>query len=90
MAVTPIEVFNAYKANEARANATYKDQKLSVSFRVDEIEDDHVVPDLNDWDEAQFKFSQEELINFNIGESGTAFCELDGFEIDTFLKFDCR
>ena len=47
--------------------------------------------DLDDFmDAAQLYFSEEDLINFNIGERASAVCELDGFQIDTFLEFDCR
>ena len=41
-------------------------------------------------EEAQLRFDQEELIEFNIGDQGNRICELDGFELDIWLKFDCR
>ena len=90
MEVTVIEVYREYKQNEARANHTYKDQVLRVSFQVDEVEDDHVVQELEHGDEANLKFSLEELLKFNKGDAGQAQCELEGFQFDFLLEFDCR
>ena len=62
-----------------------------MSFRVNEIEDDHVVHDLEGFlDEAQLEFSLGDLMQFNIGELWTARCILRGFDGDTWLRFDCR
>ena len=88
--VSVTEIFKAYQENEARANVTYKNRLLNLSFRVDEIEDKYVVQELADWVEAQLKFEQSELLIFDIGDSDNRICELEGFQLDTFLEFDCR
>lgn len=90
--VTVVEIYQAYLANEARANETYKNRDLLVHFTVDEIEDDHIIQFLDDigWDEANLKTSNEYLIARNIGDEGTRLCTLDGFDSDTWLRFDCK
>ncbi|MDE2939507.1 MAG: hypothetical protein OXR67_11445 [Chloroflexota bacterium] len=89
--VTTQDIYQAYQENEARANATYKNQKLELTFRVDEVEDKYVTEELDDWmASAQLEFSQADLITFNVGERVTAICELDGFEMDLWLAFDCK
>ena len=90
LTVTVEEIHKTYKANEARANATYKERLLDLYFSVDEIEDDYVRQDLGTFDSAQLKFSQDELIAFNVGDKTNRVCELEGFDLDTFLRFDCR
>ncbi len=90
LAVTVGEVFSAYKANEARANATYKKQKLQVLFNVDEIEDQYVVQNLGFLESAHLRFSQDELVKFNVGDNTSRVCKLEGFELDILLRFDCR
>ena len=84
------QVFDEYQANEARANNTYKNRPLNVNFRVDEVEDTYVIQRLGFIDEAQLRFHQEQLVTFDIGDRASATCELDGFDFDTWLKFDCR
>ena len=84
------DIYQAYQENEARANATYKGIKLNLHFNVDEIEDRYVIQDLGFLEEAQLRFDQEELIEFNIGDQANRICELDGFDLDIWLKFDCR
>ena len=89
--VTTREIWNEYQANEARANQTYKERDLKVTFRVDEIEDDHVIEDLDGLlNKANLKFKQEELVRFDIGDTATAICRLEGLDLDTWLRFDCR
>ena len=88
--VSVSEIFEAYQENEARANATYKNRLLNLSFEVDEIEDKYVVQEMDDWVDAQLKFEQSDLLVFNIGDRANRICELDGFQLDTFLEFDCR
>ena len=91
LVVTVQEVYDAYQANEARANDTYKNRPLEVSFVVDEIEDDHVVQKLEEFFvEANLSFDKEFLITMEIGDTGTATCQLKGFELDFLLRFDCR
>ena len=84
------DIYQAYQENEARANATYKGIKLNLHFNVDEIEDRYVIQNLDFLAEAQLRFDQEELIEFNIGDQANRICELDGFDLDIWLKFDCR
>ena len=61
------------------------------SFVVDEIEDDHVVQKLEEFFvEANLSFDKEFLITMEIGDTGTATCQLKGFELDFLLRFDCR
>ena len=84
------DIYQAYQENEARANATYKGIKLNLHFNIDEIEDRYVIQSLGFLEEAQLQFDQEELIEFNIGDQGNRICELDGFDFDIWLKFDCR
>ena len=84
------DIYQAYQENEARANATYKGIKLNLHFNVDEIEDKYVIQDLGFLEEAQLRFDQEELIEFNVGDQANRICELDGFDLDIWLKFDCR
>ena len=89
--VTTGEIWNEYQANEARANQTYKERDLKVTFRVDEIEDDHVIEDLDGFlNKANLKFKQGELIRFDIGDTATAICRLEGLDLDIWLRFDCR
>ena len=88
--VTPQRVYSAYQQNEARANTEYKNKDLEVTFTITGIEDKYVVQSLGDFDEAHFRLDQDELIRLNRGETLTRKCELEGFEIDTFLVFDCR
>lgn len=89
--VTTQDIYQAYQENEARANATYKNRKLELTFRVDEVEDKYVTEELDDMMvSAQLEFSQADLIALNVGEKVTAICELDGFEMDLWLAFDCR
>ncbi len=91
LTVTVEDIYQAYQENEARANATYKEIKLNLHFYVDEIEDRYVIQDLAGFlDQAQLRFDQEELIRFNIGDRANRICELDGFDLDTWLRFDCR
>ena len=90
LVITVEEIYEAYQANEARANATYKRIKLDLHFNVDEVEDKYVIQELGFLDEAQLRFDQDELIQFNVGDSLNRICELDGFDLDTWLKFDCR
>ena len=87
---TVAEIYMEYKNNEARANDTYKGKRWNLSFTVDEVEDDHVVQELDIIDEAQLKFLKEDLLLFNRGDMGQAICEVDGFDLDTFLMIDCR
>ena len=61
-----------------------------MHFNVDEIEDRYVIQNLGFLEEAQLRFDQEELIEFNIGDQANRICELDGFDLDIWLKFDCR
>ena len=84
------DIYQAYQENEARANATYKGIKLNLHFNIDEIEDTYVIQSLGFLEEAQLRFDQEELIEFNIGDQATRICKLDGFDLDIWLKFDCR
>ena len=84
------DIYQAYQENEARANSTYKGIKLNLHFNVDEIEDKYVIQELGFLEEAQLRFDQEDLIEFNIGDQANWICELDGFELDIWLKFDCR
>ena len=49
-----------------------------------------MVQDLGTFDEAQLEFQQDDLIAFNKGDELNRICELDGFDLDTWLKFDCR
>ena len=84
------DIYQAYQENEARANATYKGIKLNLHFNIDEIEDRYVIQSLGFLEEAQLRFDQEELIEFNIGDQANRICELDGFDLDIWLKFDCR
>ena len=89
--VTTGEIWNEYQANEARANQTYKERDLKVTFRVDEIEDDHVIEDLDGFlNKANLKFKQGELIRFDIGDTATSICRLEGLDLDIWLRFDCR
>ena len=88
--ITVEDIYQAYQENEARANATYKGIKLNLHFTVDEIEDRYVVQNFGFLVEAQLRFDQEELIKFNIGDQANRICELDGFDLDIWLKFDCR
>ena len=84
------DIYQAYQANEARANATYKGIKLNLSFTVGAIEDKYVIHSLGLIEEAQLRFDQEDLIKFNIGDRTSRICELDGFDLNIWLKFDCR
>ena len=88
--VTPRMVYAAYQQNEARANAEYKGKDLQVTFTVTGIEDKYVVQSLGGFDEAHFRLDQDELIRTDRGQTLTRRCELEGFDLDTFLKFDCR
>ena len=85
-------IYQAYQENEARANVTYKDKSLNLSFTVDEIEDKYVIQNLDPigFVTAQLTFDQAELVQFNTGDSGTSICSLKGFELDLWLRFDCR
>ena len=85
------EIYQAYQENEARANANYKKIKLNLHFKVDEVEDKYVIQELDGFlDQAQLRFDQDELVQFDIGDRTNRICELDGFDLDTWLKFDCR
>ena len=84
------DIYQAYQENEALANAAYKGIKLNLHFNVDEIEDKYVIQDLGLLEEAQLRFDQEELIEFNVGDQANRICRLDGFDLDIWLKFDCR
>ena len=90
--VSVSEIYQAYQENEARANVTYKGRQLNLSFTVDEIEDKYVVQDLDDigFVTAELTFDQADLVQFNTGDFGTRICSLKGFELDLWLKFDCR
>ena len=88
--ITVEDIYQAYQENEARANATYKGIKLNLHFNVDEIEDKYVIQNLGLLEEAQLRFDQEELIEFNVGDQANRICRLDGFDLDIWLKFDCR
>jgi hypothetical protein len=88
--VTVDEIYQEYEQNEARANATYKEMPLDLSFRVDEIEDDYVVQELGFIVSAQLKFDEDDLVSFNVGDTGRRICELEGLQLDLFLQFDCR
>ena len=67
-----------------------KESSWNLHFNIDEIEDRYVIQNLGFMVEAQLRFDQEELIEFNIGDQANRICELDGFDFDTWLKFDCR
>ena len=90
--VSVSEIYQAYQENEARANVTYKDKSLNLSCSVDEIEDKYVIQNLDSigFVTAQLTFEQAELVQFNTGDSGTRICSLNGFELDLWLRFDCR
>ncbi len=90
--ITVERIYQAYQENEARANATYKEIDLNLQFTVDEIEDRYVIQNLDSIGlvQAQLRFDQEDLIGFNIGDRTNRICELDGFDLDLWLKFDCR
>ena len=90
LSVTVEEVYQAYEQNEARANATYKERPLNLSFRVDEIEDAYVAQELGFLASAHLEFNETDLIRFNIGDTGRRICELDGLLLDILLRFDCR
>lgn len=90
--VSVSEIYQAYQENEARANGTYKDKPLNLSFTVDEIEDKYVVQNLDSigFVTAQLTFDQAYLVQFNKGDSGTRICSLKGLDLDLWLRFDCR
>ena len=90
--ITVERIYRAYQENEARANATYKEINLNLQFTVDEIEDRYVIQNLDSIGlvQAQMRFDQEDLIRFNIGDRANRICVLDGFDLDLWLKFDCR
>lgn len=90
LGVTVQQIYDEYQANEARANVTYKERPLSVSFTVDEIEDDHVTHQLPGLASAQLEFEEDVLITFDVGDKRTAVCELRGLDLDIWLRFDCR
>ena len=91
LAVTTTEIWDAYRANEARANHIYKNRPLNLTFHVDEIEDDYVIEYMEGFfNMAQLDFEQKELVLFNIGDKATAICRLRGLDLDTWLRFDCR
>ncbi len=86
-----VAIYQAYQENEARANATYKNQDLRLSFRVDEIEDKYVVQELDGFlTQAELEFDQEDLVEFNVGDVSSATCRLRGLDLDIWLRFDCR
>ena len=88
MSVT--DIYEAYQENEAKANVTYKERPLNLHFTVDEIEAKYVRQELGFLTSAQLKFEEDELVNFTVGERTNRVCYLDGFQLDTFLAFDCR
>ena len=83
-------IYSAYLENEARANLEYKDRTLFLQFRVDEIEDRYVVQELGDSAEARLTFPMEVLVEYDVGESDQRECTLSGFDMDTYLEFDCK
>ena len=85
-----MDVFKAYQENEARANVTYKERPLNLHFTVDEIEDRYVIQNLDGFASARLRFDEAELVKFNVNDSTNRLCYLDGFQLDTWLEFDCR
>ena len=83
------EIWDAYAENEARANQTYKEKDLRLTFVIDEIEDDHVIVKRGFLDQTNLSFPKDELVKFNIGDSITAICRLEGLQLDTWLEFEC-
>ena len=91
MLETDVEtIYRDYLENEARANQEYKDRKLFLQFRVDEIEDRYVIRELDDFASARLTFPTEVLVEYDVGDSDQRECTLDGFEMDTYLDFSCR
>ena len=90
--VTTWEIYEAYQMNEARANNDFKDRPLNLQYSVDEIEDKYVVQELGGFGlvQAQLEFREADLVRFNIGDTGQALCRLRGFDLDIWLRFDCR
>ena len=90
--VTTLEIYQAYEMNEARANSVYKDRPLRLQYRVDGIEDKYVVQELGGYGliQAQLEFREADLVRFDVGDTGQALCRLRGFDLDIWLRFDCR
>ena len=83
-------IYRDYLENEARANQEYKDRTLFLRFTVDEIEDRYVVQQLDDFASARLNFPVEVLVEYDVGDSDQRECTLGGFEMDTFLDFNCK
>ena len=90
--VGPNGVWAAYAEHEARANSLYKGKVFRVTFRVDEVEDDHVVHYVNNsrWNQAQFRMELDDLLALEVGNVVTANCRCNGLVLDSWLRFDCR
>ncbi|MDE2780721.1 MAG: hypothetical protein OXI91_13750 [Chloroflexota bacterium] len=94
--VTTKEIYRAYQSNEARANVTYKNRRLNLEFKIHEVEDYYVIENLGpggDWGSevtAELTFPVEDLIEFNTGEIHTRECTLNGFQMDSWIEFDCK
>ena len=94
--VNPTQVWNEFAENETRANERYKGKWLQVTLptiskiesngrvqmEVDEFGFNHI--------ELDFR-NDSDVIDLNPGQSITAVCQLDGFQLDSWLEFDdCR
>ena len=96
LAVDATQVWSDYQANETRANERYKEKWLQVTLpTISEIESDGKVR----MDVDEFGFNHIELdfrddsdvIDLSPGRPITAVCQLNGFQLDSWLEFDnCR
>ena len=88
-------VLNDYRTNETAANVNWKGKRLLVTLQViDEIEDGGKVIKRVGFglNHIQMDFTDiNDVIHLTPGDSITANCKLDGFQLDTWLEFsDCK
>ena len=95
LVVDPVQLWNEFQANETRANEQYKGKWLQVTLpTISEIESNGRVQmdmdEVGDHIELDFRVDSD-VIELNPGQSITAVCQLDGFQLDSWLEFnECR
>ena len=89
------EILKDYQTNETAANINWKGKRLLVTLdNIDEIEDGGRVIKYSDtlgWSHIQMDFTRNlDVVDLIPGNSVTANCRLEGYQMDSWLEFsDC-